>query len=310
MFVSASCCCCCCGAMMGMARTFSSKIITTTAQQQQRRHQFISQIASNTSFSSYHSILSIRHFVTTITSTNNKVKQSLTAPGGHSLVVPPTNRSSSSRSTSSPSTSPSSPSSSSSSYFMDRIIRSQYRQHLPTTTISSSDGRTPTFARISDWLFCFAPICAGAIAAHVLPAFGLLQLSRDVISWTIFYSAGVLAYISGAQFGLAMSAFAIMQRDHRGIWNTARHVAPLFPLAAAVVITALGRVCPHEAVYALVAGFVVIQLIDIFSHIYSLSPRWLARHRLVLVASIIASLAVLVTSEAQVYVGRKLTFKT
>eukprot|EP00922_Rhytidocystis_sp_ex-Travisia-forbesii_P026587 GHVS01038907.1.p2 GENE.GHVS01038907.1~~GHVS01038907.1.p2 ORF type:complete len:108 (-),score=0.84 GHVS01038907.1:379-702(-) len=106
-----------------------------------------------------------------------------------------------------------------------------------------------------------------------------------------------------------MTCFAISKRDHKGMWNAVRHLFPLAPLGTAVAITGLARVAPHEAVYSIATAFTAIHLIDILSHRYSLSPPWLARHRGRVIWCIIGSLALLVTSEAQVFIGRKLVLK-
>jgi hypothetical protein len=175
----------------------------------------------------------------------------------------------------------------------------------------------PWFAQTSEiparwkWfgLAAMAPLWGGAIGVHWLANDRLddesSDTSRNVMTWTLHYTASLLGAQAALHWGLEAIKFGLPTHtvEFTPLYRFVRFGLPVVPLAVAVLSSRLSVENPRAASVVLMCVAAAGTAVDFFSFTFATSPVWFPKYQWYWAVSVIGGLFVLMTSERMLIRG-------
>ncbi|PHJ22338.1 transmembrane protein [Cystoisospora suis] len=156
----------------------------------------------------------------------------------------------------------------------------------------------PRNAKFVMRILTLAPLCASAVAVHLLPLYGFEGFARDLIGWSVYYGTVLLATWWGMHAGIQLSHLGSPpSRPNRSYHNGVRYAFVAYGLGTLIVTAAAQQIEAAESLYLLAMSASVLLAGDYLTYLHSLLPVWLWRERLLSIGTLLATICAFLLSE-------------
>ncbi|KEP61650.1 UNVERIFIED_CONTAM: hypothetical protein HHA_240243 [Hammondia hammondi] len=143
-----------------------------------------------------------------------------------------------------------------------------------------------------------APLCCSAMAVHLVPLWGFESLARDLIGWSVYYAATLLASWWGMHAGMQLAHVGSPRsRGDRGPRNGVRFGFVAYGVAALIAASGAQQVEAAESLYLLAMACGLLLAGDFASHHAKLAPLWFWKERFLGISVCLAAVGALLLSE-------------
>ncbi|KFH04287.1 putative transmembrane protein [Toxoplasma gondii VAND] len=156
----------------------------------------------------------------------------------------------------------------------------------------------PSGARFFLRVLPLAPLCCSAVAAHLVPLWGFDSLARDLIGWSVYYAATLLASWWGMHAGMQLAHIGSPRsRGDRGPRNGVRFGFVAYGVAALIAASGAQQVEAAESLYLLAMACGLLLAGDFASHHAKIAPLWFWKERFLGISVCLAAIGALLLSE-------------